>query len=187
MKKKNQKLDENMVNQMGENNKQVNGKQANENAEEITIQHNVELEELKKQSKEYFELAQRTLADFDNYKKRTIKEKEMIYAEAVNNLVSKLLPILDGLESALKFEKNDNSKSITDGVQMIVRQFKDTLQSIGVEEIKAKGEKFDPKYHYAVAHIDDSSFGENEIIEELQRGYIINEKVIRHSMVKVAN
>lgn len=163
-------------------------KNTQEHPEEIIIHHNVELEELKKQSREYFELAQRTMADFDNYKKRIIKEKEMIYAEAVNNILSKFLPVLDGLENAVKYIRdNGGSKSVEEGIEMAIKQFEETLNNIGVEEIKALGEKFDPKYHYAVSHITGDEYGENEIIDELQRGYIINEKVIRHSMVKVAN
>lgn len=156
-----------------------------EEQEEIIIEHNVELEELRKKSKEYFELAQRTMADFDNYKKRTIKEKEMLYADAVVDIVSKFLPILDSLESALKH--TEENSSVIEGIKKVVKQFKDTLKSIGVEEIKAVGEKFDPVYHYAVMHIHDEKYGENEVAEELQKGYIINDRVIRHSMVKVAN
>lgn len=159
----------------------------NENVEEIFIEHNVELEELKNKSKEYFELAQRTMADFDNFKKRVIKEKEMIYADAVTSVVTKILPVLDSLERATKHFGGNDSKSIAEGVTMVSRQFKESLTSIGVEEIVAVGEKFDPQYHYAVMHSDDEKYGENEVIEELQRGYIINEKVIRHSMVKVVN
>lgn len=169
--------------------KETKENQKNEQPKEIVIEHNVELEELKKQSKEYFELAQRTMADFDNYKKRTIKEKEMIYADAVENIISKFLPILDSLESAVKYvnENSGDNKAVAEGVNMASRKFKETLSTIGVEEIAAVGETFDPKYHYAVSHVTSSSNGENEIIEELQRGYIINDKVIRHSMVKVAN
>ena len=162
--------------------------QEQEHPEELIIEHNVELQELKRQSKEYFELAQRTMADFDNFKKRIIKEKEMIYADAVSNVVGKFLQVLDNLEAALKHGKSgSDNKQLTDGIEMVVRQFKDSLAGLGVEEIIAIGEKFDPQYHYAVAHIDDDSYSQNEIVEEMQRGYMINEKVIRHSMVKVAN
>lgn len=168
--------------------KETKENQKVEQPKEIVIEHNVELEELKRQSKEYFELAQRTMADFDNYKKRTIKEKEMIYAEAVDSIVSKFLPILDSLEFAVKYIKNNGgNSSVEEGIEMATRKFKETLESIGVEEIKALGEKFDPKYHYAVSHVSGEEFGENEIIEEMQRGYIINDRVVRHSMVKVAN
>ena len=168
--------------------KKTNEKQNNVNPEEIIIEHNVEVEELKKQSKEYFELAQRAMADFDNYKKRTIKEKEMIYAEAVDSIISKFLPILDSLDTAVRYINNNaDIKAIEEGVEMARRKFSETLNNIGIEEIKAVGEKFDPKYHYAVSHIESSEHGDNVIIEELQRGYLINDKVVRHSMVKVAN
>ena len=166
---------------------QKSEKDQNVEVEEISIQHNVEMEELKKHSKEYFELAQRTMADFDNYKKRTVREKEMLYADAVNNIIVKILPVLDSLETALKQINNEENKSVVEGIELVVRQFKETLRSVGVEEIKAIGEKFNPQYHYAVSHVNDSSFGENDIIEDMQRGYIINDRVIRHSMVKVAN
>lgn len=162
--------------------------QEHEQVEELIIENNVELEELKRQSKEYFELAQRSMADFDNFKKRVIKEKEMLYADAVSNVVGKFLQVLDNLETALKHSKGDNdNKQLTDGIKMVVRQFKDALSDLGVEDIEAIGKKFNPQYHYAVAHIDDDAYGENEIIDEMQRGYMINERVIRHSMVRVAN
>lgn len=172
-----------------EQNKETSGgRQKDTGNEEIRIDHNVEFEELKKKSKEYLELAQRTMADFDNYKKRTIKEKELLYADAVNSIVSKFLPVLDSLEAALKvLKEGNNNKSIIDGVELVAEQFEKTLKDIGVEEIIATGEKFDPRYHYAVAHIQDAGYSDNEIVEELQRGFIINERVIRHSMVKVAN
>ncbi len=126
----------------------------------------------------------RLVAEYDNYRKRTAKEKESIYPEAKVSVVAAFLPVLDNLERALTTAGDD---PIYEGVKMISKQFVETLKATGVEEIPAVGEKFDPNMHNAVMHIDDESYGENEIVEEFQKGYRLGDRIIRYSMVKVAN
>jgi len=147
-----------------------------------------QLEEKTKQCEEYFNMLQRTAAEFDNYKKRTAKEKGAIYTDAVSDSVASFLPVVDNIERALQASANDaDFQSLKDGIELVHRQFKEVMKNLGVEEIKALGEKFDPNLHNAVMHIEDSEFGENVVIEEFQKGYILKDKVIRYSMVKVAN
>ena len=128
----------------------------------------------------------RLVAEYDNFKKRTVKEKENIYTSSVCDVVTEILPVLDNLDRALGAFENKESAEYK-GVEMIKKQTLDIFTKIGVEEIKAVGETFDPEKHNAVMHIDDDSFGENVVAEEFQKGYCFKEKVIRYSMVKVAN
>ena len=127
----------------------------------------------------------RLVAEYDNYRKRTAKEKEAIYPEAKVSVVNAFLPVMDNMERALSASKEEDP--LYEGVKMILRQFEETLKNIGVEEIKAVGEKFDPNFHNAVMHIDDDNYGENEIVEQFQKGYKIGDRIVRYSMVKVAN
>ena len=127
----------------------------------------------------------RTLAEYDNYRKRTIKEKESIYPEAKATVVSKFLDVMDNFERALN--SAENKDSFYDGVVMLKKQMDDVLSSLGVEEIKAVGEEFDPIYHNAVMHVEDEEFGENEIAEVFSKGYKLGDRVLRPAMVKVAN
>lgn len=167
-----------------EEEKNVDEESAALNAEELQ-------NKLKAKEKEYDELKdrlQRTMAEFDNFRKRTIKEKAVLYDDGIRSAVEQILPVIDNFERALSAaQKDDNSNSFLQGMEMIYRQFKDILTSMGVEEIKAVGETFNPNLHNAVTHIEDEAFGENEIVEEFQKGYIFKDKVIRYSMVKVAN
>lgn len=147
-----------------------------------------QLEEKTKKCEEYFSMLQRTAAEFDNYKKRTVKEKEAIYTDAMSDVVASFLPVVDNIERALlASEKEADFKALREGIELIYRQFKEIMTKLGVEEIKALGEKFDPNLHNAVMHIEDSEYEENVIVEEFQKGYKFKDKVIRHSMVKVAN
>ncbi|WP_313528878.1 nucleotide exchange factor GrpE [Anaerotignum sp.] len=144
---------------------------------------------LEQQAAENFDKYQRSLAEFDNFRKRTAREKATMYDDGVRDTVEKLLMVVDNLERAVaaqegKVEENDG---FFKGVQMTLKQFQDVLHSLGVEEIKALGEQFDPNLHAAVAHEDDDNYGENEVILEMLKGYKYKDKVIRHSMVKVAN
>lgn len=129
----------------------------------------------------------RNAAEFDNYKKRTAREKEDFYKSAVCETVAPLLPVLDNLERAVAAaEDSGESGSVLDGVKMVKKQFEDALKSIGVEPIEAVGEQFDPEKHNAVMTAD-SDEDENTVLEEFQKGYIYCDKVVRHSMVKVSN
>ena len=127
----------------------------------------------------------RICAEYDNFRKRTQKEKENLYGDIRANVISSFLPVYDNLVRALAAETQD--EAYRKGVEMIMNQFNSTLEKLGATEIKAVGEKFDPALHNAVMHVDDETKGENEIVEEFQKGFKIGDKVIRFSMVKVAN
>lgn len=145
--------------------------------------------QLEQQAADHLDKYQRCLAEFDNFRKRTAKEKASMYDDGVRDTVEKLLPVVDNLERAVAVQegKSDADDAFLKGVQMTLKQFQEILHGMGVEEIKAMGEKFDPNFHAAVAHEDDENYGENEIIMEMLKGYKYKDKVIRHSMVKVAN
>jgi molecular chaperone GrpE len=154
-----------------------------------------EIEKLKQQiheitikSKEYLDGLQRSVAEFDNYKKRTAREKQCLYSDTTGEILAALLPVLDNLERAIVTDDNsENLKSFKEGVTLVYKQFKEILKDFGVEEIDCVGQKFDPQLHNAVLHEEDESLGENVVKEEFCKGYKIKDKVIRHSMVKVAN
>lgn len=128
----------------------------------------------------------RLLAEFDNFKKRTAKEREDLYAMAVCDTVEKLLPVKDNLERAV-MAAEESEGTLAEGVKMIVKQLDDVLAELGVEPIKTVGETFDPELHNAVMHEENPDLGENVIVDELMRGYTCKGKVVRYAMVKVAN
>ncbi len=147
-----------------------------------------ELEQKNKQCAEYLEKLQRTAADYDNFKKRSAKEKEALYIDAVGDVVGNLVPVLDNMERALAAMNADSTvQTLKDGVDMVFKQFREAIKNIGVEEIKSVNEQFDPMLHNAVMHVEDETAGTNTVVEEFQKGYVYKEKVIRYSMVKVAN
>ena len=160
------------------------------NAEESEDSKDSEKSELDKANEQISALSDkliRNAAEFDNYKKRTAREKEDFYKSAVCETVAPLLPVLDNLERAVAAaEDSGESGSVLDGVKMVKKQFEDALKSIGVEPIEAVGEQFDPEKHNAVMTAD-SDEDENTVLEEFQKGYIYRDKVVRHSMVKVSN
>ena len=156
--------------------------------ETVLDETTAKIEELEQKSADYLDKYQRCLAEFDNFRKRTTKEKASMYDDGVRDTVEKLLSVVDNLERAVAVQEGkDPEDAFFKGVQMTLKQFLEILHSMGVEEIKAVGEKFDPNLHAAVAHEDDESYGENEIMLEMLKGYQYKDKVIRHSMVKVAN
>lgn len=126
----------------------------------------------------------RLSAEYENYRKRTTKEKEGIYSDSVVDVLKETLPILDNLERALAADGSKEDLKV--GIEMTSKQFIDTLSKFGVEEILTEA-GFDPNLHNAVMHVNDDSFGENAIVEVFQKGYKKDEKVLRYSMVKVAN
>ncbi len=141
--------------------------------------------EFEKKYNDVNEKYMRTLAEYDNYRKRTIKEKESIYPEAKAVVIEKFLPVMDNFQRAI--DSAENKDGFYEGVVMLKKQMDDVLTALGVEEIKSVGETFNPELHNAVMHIDDEEAGENVIVEEFQKGYKIGDRVVRHSMVKVAN
>ena len=127
----------------------------------------------------------RVLAEFENYKKRSSKERETLYNSIVSDIVEVFLPVVDNLENALKIETQD--MEYKKGIELILKQFKDILKTKGVEEIPAMGETFDPALLEAVSSVQDPEKKAQEIVQEYRKGYKIGSKVIRHSMVVVAN
>lgn len=156
--------------------------------EEAASEENEEAKKLadaEAKAADYLDRWQRLMAEFDNYRKRSEKEKADSYDYAVSNTIAELLPVIDNFERALKVESTD--KSLFAGVEMIYKQIIGLLEKMHVTPIEAVGKEFDPNLHNAIMHIDDEAFGENIVAEELQKGYLYKEKVIRHSLVKVAN
>ena len=127
----------------------------------------------------------RLMAEFDNFKKRSSKERESLYNSLVSDIFSSLLPVIDNLEKAVEAKTED--EAYKQGVELVLKQFKDVLAANGVQEIKAVGQVFDPELHEAVSSVTDENLGEKVIKEEYRKGYKIGSKVIRHSMVVVAN
>lgn len=175
----------------------VNNKdESMKNSEEIIDENTVEVSELdalkeeleneKKQKEELFDKFQRSLAEFDNFRKRTVKEKTTMFDDGVSSAVCGLLPIVDNFERALK-SFPDKEDTIYKGIEMIYNQFLSYLKDMGVSCIECVGEKFDPTVHNAVSHEENDEYDENIIIEELMKGYKYKDKIIRPSMVKVAN
>lgn len=128
----------------------------------------------------------RLMAEYDNYKKRTQREKTQIYSDAKADTLTAFLPMIDNLKRAAA-SPTDDGAAMKKGVDMILTQAAEILTGCGIEEIEALGKPFDPTVHNAVLHIDDGSFGEQEVVEVFETGYKIGDKVIRHAMVKVAN
>ncbi len=156
-----------------------------EETTEETVEKSPE-ELLKEEVEQLKDKMMRHAAEFDNFKKRTAKEREDLYSMAVCDTVEKLLPVKDNLERAVTAAE-DTEGTLAEGVKMIVKQLDEVLTAIGVEPIKAVGEVFDPELHNAVMHEENEEFGENTISEELMRGYTCKGKVVRFAMVKVAN
>ena len=127
----------------------------------------------------------RLLAEYDNYRKRSQKAKDSLYADIKADTVTKFLPVYDNLVRALKQGTED--EAYRKGVEMIMNQFCSTLEKLGVTKTDSLGQKFDPKFHNAVMHVEDDEKGENEIVEVFQDGFMLGDKVIRFAMVKVAN
>ena len=174
-----------MENQEKEN---VNNEEVNKNEE--PIKEEAPKEEatedatamLKRQLAETSDKYLRVLAEYDNFRKRSIKERDGIYADAYVDCVKNMLPVIDNIERVLTLSAD---ASFMDGLKLIVNQMHEALTKMGVCEIECK--TFDPNLHNAVMHIEDESYGENEIVEVFQKGYTYGERVIRYAMVKVAN
>lgn len=155
-------------------------------SDEVTPALEEQMEELKKQIAESKERTLRLMAEFDNYKKRTLKEKEGLAIEVKAAAVLAILPVLDNLERALTHKGSEES-SLAEGIEMVVKQFYESFSKLGVSEIDALGKPFDPEKHNAVAHVEDDTVEANIVVEVFEKGYCLKDKIIRHSMVKVAN
>lgn len=144
-----------------------------------------ELDELKKEKEEQYNRMLRIQAEFDNFKRRTEKERVAERKYQAQDLANELLPVLDNFERALQVESSEETSSIIKGITMVYNQFVEALKSQGVEEISTVGEQFDPNLHHAVMQVEEDEFESNEIVEELQKGYMLKDRVLRPSMVKV--
>lgn len=148
----------------------------------------IKVEQLEKEKAELTDSYKRLAAEFDNFRKRTIREKDDIYKNATANFVEVFLPVIDDMDRA-KYSVDDNVEkaALKKGIKLVYRRFAEILDKLDIDEIECLGESFDPELHHAVMHVDDEAFGENEVVEVMLKGYVFKEKVIRHSMVKVAN
>ena len=129
----------------------------------------------------------RLYAEYDNFRRRSAKEREGVYADAYCDALEQILPILDTLERAAQFSTEDADSPMAKGLELTLKSFVETMNKMGVCEIEALGKEFDPNFHNAVMHVDDESVGENTVVEVFMKGYKKGDKILRHSMVKVAN
>ena len=154
-------------------------------ASDAEVRGRLEEGKLKKQIEDLTDKLKRSLAEFDNFRKRTDKEKSSMYDIGARDIVEKMLPVLDNFERGLAAAPADDK--FAEGMQMIYKQLVTALTDAGVKPIEAVGQTFDPELHNAVMHVEDENLGENVVAEEFQKGYLFKDHVVRHSMVKVAN
>ena len=166
--------------------KAAKGKKKKEKSYTFTREQVEQMELAAKQLESVKDQFVRQTAEYENYRKRTTKEKENIYQDAKADTIKEFLAVYDNLERAAASEGGEDSPH-KKGLEMIFQQYKDILAKLGVTEIKAKGQSFDPEKMNAVMHIDDENFGENEVAQVFQAGFELNGKVIRHAIVQVAN
>ncbi|WP_337019764.1 nucleotide exchange factor GrpE [Oceanobacillus massiliensis] len=160
-------------------------KETKEDAQENTSGFEKEMETLKAEKEEVYNRLLRLQAEFDNFKKRSQKEKEADRKYKSQELINELLPAIDNFERALQVETTEENASLVEGITMVYRQLQDALKSQGVEVIETEGKTFDPTLHHAVMQVEDESIDPNTVVEELQKGYMLKDKVIRPAMVKV--
>ena len=144
-----------------------------------------EINKMKTELEETTDRLKRLMAEFDNFKKRSAKEREGLYNSLLSDIISSFLPVVDNLEKAVG--SNTEDEGYKQGVELILKQFVDVLTSLGVKEIEGVGSTFNPEYHEAVSAVQDENLGEKEIKEVFRKGYKIGDRVIRHAMVVVAN
>ena len=138
------------------------------------------------QIEELTDKVRRQMAEFENFRKRSEKEKTQMYEVGAKGILEKILPVVDNFERGLK-GMEESEDPFAQGMQMIYKQLMTSLEEAGVKAIESVGQEFNPDFHNAVMHVEDDEFGENEIVEEFQKGYMYHDSVLRHSMVKVAN
>jgi len=168
--------------------------------EEVSEEQEAETEDQteEKASKKFFgkkdkkdkkdEKITRQMAEFDNFRKRTEKEKSQMYEVGAKDIIEKILPVVDNFERGLDAVPEEKKEDpFIQGMEKVYKQFMTVLESVEVKPIEALGNQFDPNFHNAVMHVEDENFGENEVAEEFQKGYMYRDSVVRHSMVKVAN
>lgn len=156
-----------------------------DDCDEDTNELQQEVDQLKQENEKLKDHMLRVQAEFDNFKKRSQKEKEAERKYKSQDLANELLPVLDNFERALQVEVTDETKSLFEGITMVYRQLQDALKSQGVEEIEAEGKDFDPNLHHAVMQVEEEDKDSNIVVEVLQKGYMLKDRVIRPAMVKV--
>ena len=143
---------------------------------------------MKEKIEELEDKVRRQMAEFDNFRKRTEKEKSTMYEMGAKDIIERMLPVVDNFERGLaSIPEGEKNTAFAEGMEKIYKQFQKVLEDAGVKAIEAAGQPFDPNFHNAVMHVEDESLGENIVAEELQKGYMYRDSVVRHSMVKVAN
>ena len=164
-------------------------KKAEEKAETFTVtrEQMEKMESLAKSLAEEHDKYLRLAAEYDNYRKRTAKEKEGIYRDAKIDTIKGMLPVYDNLERGLAQFGEETDDPHKKGLEMIFTQYKEALTKLGVTPMECVGESFDPERHNAVMHIEDENYGENTVVEVLQQGFMLGDKVLRFAIVKVAN
>ena len=163
--------------------KEINNEEVKENNKINELMNKINLQ--KQDIEEKDDRIKRLMAEFENFKKRSDKERTGLYSSVMGDVIMSLLPVLDNLEKAVKAETKD--EQYKSGIEMVLTQFKDVLKTNGVVEIETVGKKFDPSLHEAVSLVQDENLGEKEIKEEFRKGYMIGDRVLRHSLVVVAN
>lgn len=178
----------------------IQGKNSADTQNKIVGELTKKLADTEKQSREYLDRWQRSAAEFENFKRRTQNDMDRIYTSSAADVIAGFLPVVDSIERAVgagagnpnnpdngKAQSIDNSAPYMEGLVLIERQIKDILRKLDVKPLPGAGEQFDPNLHEAVMHITDEAFGQNVIVEVFQQGYIYKNKIVRHSVVKVAN
>ena len=158
-------------------------KDTNESNKINELEDKIKLQKQEIEEKE--DRIKRLMAEFENFKKRSDQERTALYSSVMGDVIMSLLPVLDNLEKASETETKD--EQYKNGIEMVLAQFKDVLKANGVTEIETVGKKFDPSLHEAVSLVEDENLGEKEIKEEFRKGYMIGDRVLRHSLVVVAN
>ena len=164
------------------------GKTEDRKPEDRKTEHSAKKDKKDEKIEELTDQLKRQMAEFDNYRKRTEKEKSAMYEVGARDIIGKILPVVDSFERGMAaIPEEDKGSAFAEGMDKIYKQLLKTLEDAGVKPIEAVGNEFDPNFHNAVMHVDDESVGENIVVEEFQKGYLYRESVVRHSMVKVAN
>lgn len=160
-------------------------KEQKETEQNKKAEENAELSKTEQELEETVDRLKRVMAEFENYKKRNTKERELLYNSLLADIISSFLPVLDNLEKAATAQTED--ENMKQGIELLVKQVQDVFKKFGVETIETVGKSFDPEIHEAVSSVEDETLGEKIVKEEFRKGYKIGTKVIRHAMVIVAN
>ena len=179
--KKNENKEKEEIKEQPEKKNDVKNEQEANKEKEL----NEQISKLKDELEDVKDRHTRLIAEFDNLKKRSAKEREGLYNSIIGDIMSSLLPVIDNLEKATEADSKD--EEYKKGIELVLKQFRDVLNANGVKEIEAVGQPFDPELHEAVSMIQDENLGEKIVAQEYRKGYMIGNKVIRHSMVVVAN